>query len=357
MPHPTLRYLFLLGSLGSLVSGVSGCTDDVTIDDGLGDESPLGPDDSKADVWVPRSDRGRVARAEIASYNGSRFDAYVVCNPSTGEWVYSQWDGERSFGTTRVRLGGAYDRCVLGDYDDDGRTDPAVWRASTGEWIYISSLRRREETMDRRFGGPGDVPVPGDYDGDQKTDLAVYRPSTRTYWYFSSRDNRDVSFTAPTDGTPVPADYDGDGKTDAAIWSAGNWWIRNSNGGSITTYRGYGYTGDTPMAGMYDNDNKADPAIFNTLGWWSILSSTNRYAVEQASHWGYGTTDIPTVGDHDNTDGHELDFVVYRPNDRTFYALGLDGNLNPPPRMRTTMPAGSWQPVAGPWRWRPPLQL
>jgi hypothetical protein len=247
---------------------------------------------------------------------------------------------------------------VLGDYDDDGKTDPAVWRASTGEWIYISSKRRREETMYRRFGGPGDVPVPGDYDGDQKTDLAVYRQRDRTFWFFSSKDGRDYGYTAQYDGTPVPADYNGDGKTDAAVYRDGNWWIRSSGSGAITRYTGFGGANDTPMAGMYDSDNKADPAIFQRIGgWWMILASTNRYAVGQASQWGYGATDIPTFGDHDNAPGKELDFVVYRPSDRTFYALGLDGNREALGPKRATMPAGTWQPVAGPWRWQPPVQL
>ncbi len=137
---------------------------------------------------------------------------------------------------------------------------------------------------------------------------------------------------------------------------ASSWhWIRNSNGGSITRYTGVGAAGDRPRAAMYDEDNKADPAIFNTVGWWSIQASTNRYAVEQASPWGYGTSDVPCYGDHDG-DGL-IDFTVFRPSDNTFYSLGIDGNRNPPPRMRTTMPAGTWQPVAGTWNWRPPIQL
>lgn len=79
-----------------------------------------------------------------------------------------------------------------GDYDGDGKADPAVWRgfgsAATGDWLILKSSGGVTIT---RWGIPApsagkNEPNPlrdlalrsGDYDGDKKTDIAVWRPST-----------------------------------------------------------------------------------------------------------------------------------------------------------------------------------
>jgi hypothetical protein len=79
---------------------------------------------------------------------------------------------------------------VPADYDGDGRTDMALWRADTGVWAVRTSVS--DFTQDLAFPQPwgvsGDHPVPGDYDGDGRADLAVWRPGTGV-WYvrFSSQ--------------------------------------------------------------------------------------------------------------------------------------------------------------------------
>jgi hypothetical protein len=45
-------------------------------------------------------------------------------------------------------LGKSGDRPLPYDYDGDGRTDMAVWRSNTGEWIIINSPNRADK------GGP-----------------------------------------------------------------------------------------------------------------------------------------------------------------------------------------------------------
>jgi hypothetical protein len=66
---------------------------------------------------------------------------------------------------------------VPGDYDDNGTTDIAIFRPSTGTWY----LRTASPTA-VAWGTSGDVPAPGDYDGNGSTDIAVFRP-TNNSWY------------------------------------------------------------------------------------------------------------------------------------------------------------------------------
>jgi hypothetical protein len=79
---------------------------------------------------------------------------------------------------------------VLADYDNDGRTDFAVWRpydavtGVTGVWRILNSSTRRVRS--RQWGVWGDIPMPRDYDGDGRVDIAIWRPSTGVWWIINS---------------------------------------------------------------------------------------------------------------------------------------------------------------------------
>jgi CSLREA domain-containing protein len=208
---------------------------------------------------------------------------------------------------------------LSGDYDGDGKTDPALWSAKDGVWRIVRSSDGQAETQG--WGTAGDVTLLGDYDGDGKSDLAVFRPAEATFYVKRSSDGGYLikQWGLATD-VPVPGDYDSDGKTDIAVWrgSNGTWYIVRSSdgqpevqvwGSAAAPYQ------DLPMAGDYDGDGKSDVAVFRrATGTWLVKhSSDGQYLVKQ---WGLGT-DVPVAADYDG-DG-KTDIAVWRGVNGTWY--------------------------------------
>ncbi len=222
--------------------------------------------------------------------------------------------GTRAY-TLVVNAGALALRAALalnGDYDGDGKTDPALWSASDGVWRIVRSSDNR--AVNQSWGTAGDVALLGDYDGDGKSDLAVFRPSDGAFYVKRSSDGATLAkaWGLATD-VPVPGDYDGDGKTDIAVWrgSEGAWYIVRSSDGAIDSVAwgaAYAPYNDVPVAGDFDGDGKTDVAVFRrSTGTWLVKrSSDGRFS---AKAWGLGT-DVPVAADYDG-DGR-TDYAVWR---------------------------------------------
>ena len=179
--------------------------------------------DGKADVAVYR---------DSAVSSQSYFYFRGTLNNPTGSVTYVPW------GTTG-------DKPMRGDFDGDGKFDPAVFR--NGVWYIRQSSNSQMKTDS--WGLSTDKFVTADYDGDAKTDLAVFRNGV---WYIKqSSDNLPVYFSwGLASDVLVPADYDGDGKTDVAVYRSGTWYIRSSSSGTMSAQI-FGLSSDLPIPASF----------------------------------------------------------------------------------------------------------
>jgi hypothetical protein len=219
----------------------------------------------------------------IIDFNGDLRSDLVIYRDSTGTWhIYPSGGGTPYW----VAWGQAGDIPVAGDYDGDGRTDPAVYR--DGVWYIVPSTTGTVYAIG--WGISTDTPVPGDYDGDGITDPAVYRDGG---WYIYPSGGGaaySVGWGISTD-TPVPGDYDGDGITDPAVYRDGGWYIYPSGGGAAYSV-GWGISTDIPVPGDYDGDGITDPAVYRDGTWYIYPSGGGApYSIQ----WGGDPSDIPVT--------------------------------------------------------------
>lgn len=211
------------------------------------------------------------------------------------------------------------------DDDDDGRTDPTVFRPDTRQvWVMTgpnkvniypipllySNLSR--ETFLRNSWGINKWLV----GFNTQNQMVWTSPSIVTTW--GSALNTDAA---------VPADYEGDGAQDQAIFrrANGEWWISRSglNGGPGIAPQRWGMPGDNPSVGDYDGDGFADLCVVrleNGAFVWYIRNSSN--LTMRVEVYGNPLTDTFLLAEPIDIDGDsKQDMMVYRDIDgqRVFF--------------------------------------
>lgn len=225
-----------------------------------------------------------------------------------------------------IQFGAGEDKIAPADFDGDGATNFAVFRPSTGMWYTSTNAALNYGAL--QWGAPGDISAPGDYDGDGKADHAVYRPSNGV-WYIRSSFDGTATIQAFGTGTdkPVQEDFDGDGKTDMAFLRVTGsdlfWHIRQSSSGGVSVQR-FGILGDKAVPADYDGDGIANVAVFrpSTGKWYTSTSASQNYGEQQ---WGQNG-DVPAPGDFDGD--RKADLTVFRPSSTVWYSLkSSDGGI------------------------------
>lgn len=280
--------------------------------------------------------RGQLGIARPVDYDGDgRMDLSVLRFPTGTPAPITWWNRNTTSGDQVIGpFGDANsDFPAPGDYDGDGRTDLALYRAgaTAGAQSIFYILRSSDSTFAAiGFGLNGDQVIARDYDGDGKTDPAVYRrgataDAQAVWWIRQSTTNTDfvISWGLTGNGTtifdtPVPGDYDGDGKFDIAIYRFGsspanNFIIRRSSNGTVQFQPWGNFNTDYIVPGDYDGDGKFDFAAARTgatgsspLVWW-ILQSSN--SASRTHTFGI-SSDLPVQGDYDGD--ARTDLAVYR---------------------------------------------
>jgi hypothetical protein len=233
---------------------------------------------------------------------------YTASNAANSDATTS---GDYIYATSAATLSGS----ALSNFDNDGKSDVAVWRPASGNWYSINSSNSNPQVT--QWGTEGDRPVPGDYDGDGKTDVAVFRPSDGNWYIIGSASGVQVVNWGIASDITIPGDYDGDGKTDLAVFrpSDGNHYILGTTGGVQVV--NWGIASDVTVSGDYDGDGKTDVAVFRPSdGNWFVIESSDGVRV---TNWGI-QWDIPVPADYDG-DG-KSDIAAFRPSDGNWYIIG-----------------------------------
>jgi subtilisin-like proprotein convertase family protein len=243
------------------------------------------------------------------------------------------------------------------DFDNDGKADPATYRASTGLWSILNSSNGTVQT--RTLGGvAGYVPLAGDFNGDGRSDSAIFQPGTfLSTWLLqtsTSQTPQSVQWGLVGD-VPLTGDFDGDGLTDLAVWRANAypgysaaWYVLPRSGPTTIYGTTWGLPGDIPVAADFDGDGKADLAVFRQTtspnkGVWYVKYSSGGMLHDDGPFAGwFGLAgDIPTAGDFlkadplnpaawtETADG-KADFAVYRPSNQTWYVRPVSINGSTP---------------------------
>ncbi len=193
---------------------------------------------------------------------------YSVFRPTNANnWIFTD-----NLITVKYRdhYGNPTDIPVIGDFNNDGVEDRAVFR--NGQWIFDYGMKGIVDTRNT-YGMTGDLPLVGDFNNDGVMDRAVFRANASYNWIFDHGMNGTVDNRSHYGGSgdlPLVGDFNNDGVMDRAVFRASafdNWIFDYGMTGTVTTRNRYGMAGDIPIVGDFQGDGVMDRAVFRNGQW------------------------------------------------------------------------------------------
>jgi hypothetical protein len=150
---------------------------------------------------------------------------------------------QSSAGFRQLPFGWSEPTAHVGDFDGDGKADPALYHAESGNWyVYLSSI---SQVWTLPFGTSDTYGVPADYDGDGTTDIAILTIDRVLYVHGSSVGT--WSQVLPRVGDWIlTGDFNRDGREEIAQYAPaqGLWIITYAEGNHEA--RNFGFEGTLP---------------------------------------------------------------------------------------------------------------
>jgi RHS repeat-associated protein len=283
-----------------------------------------------------------------ADVHGTGKSNVIRFTPATGTWTVSCVQSCPNSGVWLTNFGtppsNSYTVPLLGDWNDDSKTDIAVYDVLSGEWKFANStgtsfVQSLIAPFTFTYTNQLTTPLTGDFNGDHIADIGIF---SNGQWSFRLGNGQGFpqnvngnAFTLSSWGAsqgsvtydPLSGDFNGDGITDIAILDkvAGTIYIRYSTSAGWSAPI-FGVTGFGPGANHtvadVDGDGHSD-LLYYVAATGRIYCVFARYLHADNVYFGEtvllpGTFDLHhkdsdlQVGDFDG-DG-STDFMVFDPN-------------------------------------------
>lgn len=189
----------------------------------------------------------------------------------------------------RDHFGSAGDLPLLGDFNNDGVMDRAVFR--NGQWIFDYDLDGDVDARDQ-YGTSGDIPLAGEFNNDDTMDRAVFRNGQWIFDYDLDGDVDKRNLYGIDGDVPLAGDLNNDGVPDRAVFRNGQWIVDFGMDGVVDTRDHFGVPTDLPLVGRLDVGSSMDRAVFRN-GQWIIDDGIDGSADLRLN---FGTTgDLPLI--------------------------------------------------------------
>ena len=190
-------------------------------------------------------------------------------------------DADPGSGVARIYYGNPGDEPLMGDWDCDGVSTPAMYRRSQGLMYLRNSNSPGVADSTFFFGSPGDIPIAGDFNGNGCDTVSIYRPSEQRF-YITNKLGGGVaqySFMYGNPGdTPFVGDFDGNGVDTVGLHrvSTGRVYLTNDWMGRTTAKDfTFGDPGDIVFAGDWDGDRDATVGAYRKSNGMLYLRNSN----------------------------------------------------------------------------------